>query len=359
MAYWHHEQLIDHGYKKLSNAAQNIGQVLAGMMNEKDQWQISRARLQEKTGKSRSTITKATRDLVAAGVLVAYRQGRRSPTQYLWALSCPPECHEKSHAPSELPKSRTTERATLQATEWPTLLATNTPENKPINKRDHDPRHSGQTIIETLKSELTKLMSSGKAPLYETHNNYGDPLERLLLAIHLDPDGVEKKLKTKTKGAKNLTRYIAEILTNNPHTLISEDLEDSHLLDLHDLAAGDVEELPIMTPPEALSAPKTTSATPTTPAPTSRPSRAVVVAGVSPANMAWLGDRPTEYQLRCAKVADELGLIIPVGVDAPQVGQLLVAARELVEAGEQPENPTTEIWLGRATLKRHTVTISD
>jgi len=373
MAYWHHNQLIDHSYKDLGDAAQNLGQVLAGMMDPNSQWQISRDRIQKKTGKSRSTITKAMRELEAAGVLVAYRASKRQATQYFWALCCPPECDVKSHhdssqgvlisdAPSESPKPRTTERAKLQATQSPTLQATNTPENKPLNKplkKIIDPRGSGEQVMSVLKSELDKLMSSGRAPLYETHNGYGDPLERLLLAIHLDPDGVEKKLKTKTKTAKNLAPYIEEILINNPHTLMSEDLEDRDLNDLHDLAAGDLEELAITRPPAPISGPKTAAGGTTTPAPVSRAQRAPMVTGVSAENMAWLGDRPTDYQLRCAKAATELGFTIPEGLDVPQAGQLLAEARKLKAAGEQLENPSSEMWLGRETLKAHKVKISD
>lgn len=378
MAYWHHNQLIDHSYKDLGDAAQNLGQVLAGMMDDHSQWQISRDRIQKKTGKSRSTITKAMRELEAAGVLVAYRASKRQATQYFWALCCPPECDVKSHhdssqgvlisdAPSESPKPRTTERAKLQATQSPTLLATNTPENKPLNKpvkkKIIDPRGSGEQVMSVLKSELTKLMKNPYRPDYETHNGYGDPLERLLLAIHLDPDGVEKKLKTKTKTAKNLATYIEKILLNNPHTLMSEDLEDRDLNDLHDLAAGDLEEVAFERPPAPISAPKTAAGGTTTPAPVARAKRPLMVTGVSAENMAWLGDRPTDYAIRCAQVATELGLTIPEGLDVPQAGQLLRAALDLVapgeKLGEQLDNPTAEMWQGRETLKAHKVKVSD
>lgn len=378
MAYWHHNQLIDHTYKDLGDAAQNLGQVLAGMMDDHSQWQISRDRIQKKTGKSRSTITKAMRELEAAGVLVAYRASKRQATQYFWALCCPPECDVKSHhdssqgvlisdAPSESPKPRTTERAKLQATQSPTLLATNTPENKPLNKplknKIIDPRDSGQTPrapMKVLVSELYKLMSDPYRPDYETQRSYGDPLERLALAIALDPDGVEKTLKRKTAGAKHLAAYIEKTLLNNPHTLMEdcEELYDMTLDELEDMGRDELEDTPTR-PPAPISGPKTAAGGTTTPAPVAQANRAPMVTGVSAENMTWLGDRPTDYAIRCAEKATELGLTIPEGVEAPQAGQTLAEAQKLKAAGEQLENPTGEMWQGRKPLKAHKVKVSD
>jgi hypothetical protein len=254
MAYWHHNQLIDHKLKDLGFAAKILGQFLAGCMNEHDQWRISHARMKTSTGMSLSSITKAMRELEAVGVLIAHRASKRQATQYSWALCCPLGCDVKSHREgvkegtgASLPTSakgvvitestepHTTESTEPHTTESTELLITNTPVNKPINKpikKDIDPRDSGQTLLETLKAELKKLITSEKAPSYETHNGYGNPLERLALAIYLDPAGVEKKLNIKTKGAKHLGPYIEKTLINNPHTLMSEALEDCDLYDL-------------------------------------------------------------------------------------------------------------------------------
>jgi hypothetical protein len=226
-----------------------------------------------------------------------------------------------------------------------------------------DPRDSGQTLIKTLESELYKLMSSGNAPSYETQRNYGDPLERLALAIELDPDGVEKTLKRKTAGAKHLAAYIEKTLLNNPHTLMEdcEELYDMTLDELEDMARGELEEFTPTRPPAPISGPKTTSPGTTTPAPSAPAQRAPDVAGVSPDNLAWLGSLGKgggAYAIRCAQVATELGLTIPEGVEEPQAGQLLARAKKLMAAGEQLENPSSEMWQGRETLKAHKVTIT-
>ena len=234
---------------------------------------------------------------------------------------------------------------------------------EPINL-DIDPRDSGEQVMSVFISELEKLIRDPYRPDYETHGSYGDPLERLALAIQLDPDGVEEQLKKKTKTAKkNLATYIAKILINNPQTLMSEDTEFMTLNELENEVAGDLEEVAFERPPAPISAPKTAAGRTTTPAPVARAKKPLMVEGVSAENMAWLGDRPTDYAIRCAQVATELGLTIPEGLDVPQAGQLVRAALDLVASGEklgeQLDNPTGEMWQGRETLKAHKVKVSD
>jgi hypothetical protein len=175
---------------------------------------------------------------------------------------------------------------------------------------------------------------------------------------------VEKTLKRKTAGAKHLAAYIEKTLLNNPHTLMEdcEELYDMTLDELEDMARGELEDFTPTSPPAPISGPKTTSPGTTTPAPSAPAQRAPNVADISPDNLAWLGSlgkRGGPYSIRCAQVATELGLTIPEGVEEPQAGQLLARAKELMAAGEQLENPSSEMWLGRGTLKAHKVKVSD
>lgn len=230
-------------------------------------------------------------------------------------------------------------------------------ELEPINLKD-DPRDSGLTLLQTFCSELIELIRSGEAPTYETHAGYGDPLERLTLALQLDPDGMEKQLKKKTKTANHLGPFIKEILMNNPHTLMPEDLYFEDLNSLESMAEATGVEFVTIGPSKAHTRPKTSPAGTSAPATVKAAQRTAPVESVLAPNRAWLGNRPTEYQRRCAQVADELGLTIPAGLDPASVGQVLKQVQDLKQVGEQPETVTSDHWRGVAKVSG-LVVISD
>lgn len=342
MAYWHHNQLIDHRLAGLGNSAKILGQFLAGCIDEDNQWQISRTRMKTKTGMSLSSINKALKELEDAGVIVAHRHSRRQAAQFFWALNCPLGCDVKSHhdgnkgvviyeAVTESLESDTTEWSEPHTTEWSELLTTNTPVNKPTNKpikKDSDPSASGVTIL------IEQLI-----PLLEDQHPDWNHLD-LGEALQVDPDGVKKQLNKRLKGATVIEPYIATILETNPWCLLPEGFEPSrpYLEDDTTPQPEAAETVETVTPPKRAKSPQ--------PQP-----------GVSSDNMAWLGETggSSEYRLRCAQVATELGLTIPLGTDTASAGQALRQALDLQAAGEKPQTLTSEMWQGRAEVSAQVV----
>lgn len=308
MAYWHLNQLQAHKLKTLSLTAGYIGQYLAGKFDEAGRWQISRERIREETGRSHSSIKRGLSELEEAGVIVSYRKGKRSAAEYFHALSCPPECEEKSHrsntTKAQTPLLESTESPARESTESPVSEATNTPVNKPIKKE-----RDLQVGLPLLKSLLEPLLSVENPRAHYV---------ALSKAIEESPEEVEQLLVTSLERAHTSPHnYLDALLTNNPWKLVprksraqrkAERIEKNYLqVKEHiDRSRGsDSRE-----------------------------------AGVSEANKSWLGDRgsysPT--RLRYAQVASELGIEIPLGLDTLSAGHLVAAAKEEAERGKPLES---------------------
>jgi len=310
VAYWHLNQLQAHKLKTLSLTAGYIGQYLAGKFDEAGRWQISRERIREETGRSHSSIARGLRELEEAGVIVSYRKGKRSAAEYFHALSCPPECEEKSHRSNtqkaQTPLSESTESPARESTESPVSEATNTPVNRPV-KKERDLLAG----LPLLKSLLEPLMSV---------ENPGAHYVALSKAIEESPEQVEQLLETSLERANSPRNYLDALLTNNPWKLVPKKSRAQSKAEQREKAYLQVK--------EQLDSSRGSDSR---------------EAGVSEANKSWLGD-PGSYsptRLRYAQVASELGIEIPLGLDTLDAGHLVAAAKKQAEEGKPLEG---ELW---------------
>lgn len=309
MAYWHLNQLQAHKLRELSLSAGYIGQYLAGKFDEAGRWQISRDRIREETGRSHSSIARGLRELEEAGVIVSYRKGKRSAAEYFHALSCPPECEEKSHRSNtkkaQTPLSESTESPARESTESPASEATNTPVNRPFRKE-----RDLQVGLPLLKSLLEPLMSV---------ENPGAHYLAISKAIEESPKEVEQLLETKLERADYPREYLDTVLTNTPWALVPKKSRAQTKAEAREQAYSAAKEQLGTSAPES---PET---------------------GVSEANKSWLGNKGTysPTRLRYAQVATELGIELPPELDTLEAGQLLAAAKEEAEKGKPLEG---ELW---------------
>lgn len=292
MAYWHLNQLQAHKLRDLSVIGGYIGQYLAGKFDEAGRWQISRGRIRQETGRSHSSIARGLRELEEAGVIVSYRKGKRSATEYFHALSCPPECQEKSHrsntTKAQTPLSESTEWPARDTTEWPASEATNTPVNKPI-KKERD-LQVGLPILKSLLEPLTNVENPRKQYL------------QLAKAIEESPEEVEQLLEPILERAHTSPHnYIDALLTNNPWKLVPRKSRAQRKA-------------------EAVEKSLLGSTGPA--APDSR------LTNVSEPNKLWLRGTHTPTRLKYAQRASELGIELSLDLDTIEAGHLLVAANE-------------------------------
>lgn len=309
MAYWHLNQLQAHKLRELSLTGGYIGQYLANKFDEAGRWQISRERIRQETGRSHSSIARGLRELEEAGVIVSYRKGKRSAAEYFHALSCPPECQEKSHrsntTKAQTPLSESTESPARESTESPVSEATNTPVNRPLKKE-----RDLQVGLPLLKSLLEPLLSV---------ENPGFHYLAISKAIEESPEEVEQLLETKLTRADYPRQYLDTVLTNNPWKLVPRKSR------AQTKAEANEKRLKSFLEREEIATPDSREA------------------GVSEANKSWLGKKGTysPTRLRYAQVASELGIELPLGLDTFSAGQLLVEAKEAAEKGKPLEG---ELW---------------
>lgn len=292
MAYWHLNQLQAHKLRDLSVIGGYIGQYLAGKFDEAGRWQISRGRIRQETGRSHSSIARGLRELEEAGVIVSYRKGKRSAAEYFHALSCPPECQEKSHrsntTKAQTPLSESTEWPARDTTEWPASEATNTPVNKPI-KKERD-LQVGLPILKSLLEPLTNVENPQKQYL------------QLAKAIEESPEEVAQLLEPILERAHTSPHnYIDALLTNNPWKLVPRKSQAQRKV-------------------EAVEKSLLGSTGPA--APDSR------LTNVSEPNKLWLRGAHTPTRLKYAQRASELGIELSLDLDTVEAGHLLVAANE-------------------------------
>lgn len=310
MAYWHLNQLQAHKLRDLSVIGGYIGQYLANKFDEAGRWQISRERIRQETGRSHSSIARGLRELEEAGVIVSYRKGKRSAAEYFHALSCPPECQEKSHrsntTKAQTPLSESTESPARESTESPVSEATNTPVNRPVKKE-----RDLQVGLPLLKSLLEPLLSE---------ENPGAHYLAISKAIEESPEEVRQLLETSLERAHTSPHnYLDALLTNNPWKLVPRKSRAQRKAEANEKRLKSFLEREEIATPDSREA------------------------GVSEANKSWLGNKGTysPTRLRYAQVASELGIELPLGLDTFSAGQLLVEAKEEAEKGKPLEG---ELW---------------
>jgi hypothetical protein len=310
MGYPEANQLVDHKQlKKLSNAAGYFGLYLANKIDSNGQWQISRARIREETGRNNAYIAKAIKELEEAGLIVAHRVNKRAATQYFWAFACPRDCEADSHRLNgkrnkirESPKELAAEWPSGLATESPGGLATNTSVNRPI-KKERDLQEAGSYFLSLLKKQLEPLLD---CELPARH------YQLISKAIEETPGAVEELLEEKLKRADYPESYLDKVLSNTPWSLVPKKSAAKSKSDLRqELAAPVIAEITAR----------------------AKESEAARTGGLSGANKAWLGSRTSHYAIRYAQVATELGIEIPEGLDIAEAGQLVAKAKEKTSGG--------------------------
>ena len=371
--YWHTNRFRDHhAAQGLSPKAMGLAYLLATHIRKNDQFQIQGWRLAEQAGLSESSVKRGVDELEAAGIISRQRRGRRSATLYTWVMVCPIGCEKTHHrspkadasgtwAPTATNGAASHEvKATLDSgldhpvdSEWcqpdttSGVSLTSLKNNKDFSEIDknlflsvdneEDLLELEAFTVQAIDAALLELLASAEASVdHEAelelirHPSHRLGMAQAAIALWFD--------KCSNKTARSWGRYLSRCIHNDP-TAISCEYDGELAIAFYSAisswnkeATGHLwrdlsqEKKDFCLDLQQTAAPLTDEDTP-------QPAQEYLaesepLPGASEANKRWLGNKTSAYALSYVKLANELGLVIPPGIDIMGAGELVVSERK-------------------------------
>ena len=371
--YWHYNRFLDHhAAQELSLKAALVGYALAGAIRKNDQFQIQGSRLAEQTGLHENSVKRAAFELEAAGIISRQRRGRRSATLYTWVMVCPIGCEKTHHrspkadasgnwVPTATNGAASHEvKATLDSgldhpveSEWYlTGTTSGTSQVLLINNKDFSEIDKNLFLsvdneedllvleaftVQAIDAALLEELASAEASVdheaeLELIRHPSHRLGMAQAAIALWFDNLKEKKPHAWRG------YLGTSIGNDP-TAISCEYDGELAIAFYSAisswnkeATGHLwrdlsqEKKDFCLDLQQTAAPLADEDTP-------QPAQEYLaesepLLGVSEANKRWLGNKTSAYALSYVGLADELGLVIPPGIDIMGAGELVVSERK-------------------------------